>query len=532
MVITHRLRAPARLVVAAAVFAGLLASGAAAVLFAAPAQAAFSRQAAVSTLLPEKALAVDVTIAPAVDDGLGVPRVGRAAPTPGSGGWYWPIGTEDFGSYAGFLDPRGAYVHVAQDMHAPKGRPVYAIGAGTVWIARADAGGYGVGGAPGGCVIIVHRTAAGEQFHALYGHVSGLKVKAGAHVTAGAVIATVNGCDHVHFSIHPGDVYRDRNPYAGHVPKTWKDHGGFVDPVKYLKVNPRASSYVAPALPLVTITTDAAPSRYGAVAGTAYWDEQGEAGPATYAFDLVAGTRRRLAPGEEAPRYDEARYAVDALAEPALGLSVRDRQPVLSAEARPVAPAWGAPTSVAVSLVNAAGKPFKDARIAFEWLDGAEWTRITAGLTDGKGRVTFAYTPPRRTVLRVQFLLPAEQPPRAVYVAAEGGVLTVAPRVRLSVPGIAARVVRGAATTVTGSLAPRHKPGKGSVRLELQRLSLEGVWAAALTADVVLSDAAGGSLYSRVVRLDDAGAWRVRAVHPGDAAHATTASKWRPFVVE
>ena len=46
------------------------------------------------------------------------PQPGAAvfAPQAGSGGWYWPTGTEDFGSYSGFLAPRGAYVHVAQDM--------------------------------------------------------------------------------------------------------------------------------------------------------------------------------------------------------------------------------------------------------------------------------------------------------------------------------------------------------------------------------------------------------------------------------
>jgi len=78
----------------------------------------------------------------------------------------------------------------------------------------------------------LNRTAAGEEFRALYGHVSGLKYKAGARVAAGAVIATINGCAHLHFSIHPSEVYRDGNPYAGHVPKSWTEHGGFVDPVK------------------------------------------------------------------------------------------------------------------------------------------------------------------------------------------------------------------------------------------------------------------------------------------------------------
>ena len=83
----------------------------------------------------------------------------------------------------------------------------------------------------------------------------GLKVKAGQHVSAGQVIASVNGCRHLHFSIHVGLTYRDGNPYAGHVPASWTDHGGYVDPVKFLKTNPRAAPYKPPAVPVVEVTT-------------------------------------------------------------------------------------------------------------------------------------------------------------------------------------------------------------------------------------------------------------------------------------
>ena len=530
------LRSRARLLFVTLALAGVLAAGFVVALFAMPVRAASSPLTAppapLSTFLPERALpAAAPEGAPAF---ARAPQPGAAlsAPNPGSGGWYWPTGTEDFGGYAGFLEPRGAYVHVAQDMRSAKGRPVYAIGAGTVWTARADAGGYGVGGASGGCLIIVHRTAAGEDFRALYGHVSGLRYKAGARVEAGAVIATVNGCDHLHFSIHPSDVYRDRDPYAGHVPRSWKDHGGFVDPVAYLKCNPRAATYAPPAPPVVTITTGPAPSRCGAAAGVAYWDEQTDGGAATYAYDLVAGTRRQLAPGETAPPFDEVRYAVQALVAPALGISVSDRQPLLAAEARPVTPAWGAAARLTATLTNAAAQPFEGARIALERLTGAAWTQVAAGLTNGKGRVAFAFTPAQRTALRVRFVPPTDQPEQATYVPAESAVVTVAPKVLLSAPVLPATVARGSAVTVSGSLTPRHAPGQGSVRLELQRLTLAGAWAPALTADVVLSDGVTGSLYSCVVKLGNAGAWRLRAMHPGDAAHAVTVSGWRAFAVK
>ena len=174
---------------------------------------------------------------------------------------------------------------------------MYAIGAGTVFISRADAGGYGVGGAPGGCIIITHVTAAGTKFHALYGHVSGLRVKEGQRVAAGQAIAQVNGCRHLHFSTHPGAKYRDGNPYAGHVPRSWADHGGYVDPVKFLKTNPRAAAYKPPALPVVEISTQTAPFGYGAVDGAAYWSEEGAAGSATWRLELATGERATLAAG-------------------------------------------------------------------------------------------------------------------------------------------------------------------------------------------------------------------------------------------
>lgn len=530
-----RLRCGAHPLLVAAVLAVVLAAGSAAALFAMSAQAASSRLARSpaprTTMLPERSLASDAPTTAAGNRGAVPSGRGLSASKPGSGAWYWPTGTEDFGSYSGFLAPRGAYVHVAQDMRSPQGHPVYAIGAGTVWISRADAGGYGVGGAPGGCVIIVHRTSAGKEFRALYGHVSGLKYKAGARVAAGAVIATINGCGHLHFSIHPSTVYRDGNPYAGHVPKTWKDHGGFVDPVKYLKTNPRAATYVPPVLPVVRITTGSAPSRIGAAAGFAYWDQQVDGDAVTYAYDLFAGTRRQLAPDETGPAFDEVRYAVRPLVAPALGIAVRDRQPALIAEARPLTTAWGAAARLTATLTNAAAKPFEGARIALARLTSTAWTRVAARVTNRKGRVAFAYTPTRRTVLRIQFLLPASQPASATYVPAESAVVTVAPKVRLSVPATPVTVTRGRAFAVSGSLIPRHAPGKGSVRLEFQRLTLEGAWVTALTAGVLLRDAAAGSAYSRVVKLGDTGAWRVRAVHPDDAAHAATAGRWRGFTV-
>jgi len=92
-----------------------------------------------SVTLPEPVYQGDLTaVEGALTDGG---RAALGAPKPGSGGWYWPIGTESFQGWSGWLDRRGSYLHVAQDMPCSTGRAVYAIGAGTVFISRADAGG-------------------------------------------------------------------------------------------------------------------------------------------------------------------------------------------------------------------------------------------------------------------------------------------------------------------------------------------------------------------------------------------------------
>ncbi len=454
-----------------------------------------------------------------------------AAPSPGSGGWFWPVGTEAFGGYAGFLEPRGANVHVAQDMHAKKGSPVYAVGDGTVWIARADTGGYGVGGRPGGCIIIVHRTGAGEDFRALYGHVSKLAVKDGERVVAGQQLAVVNGLDHLHFGIHPSDEYRDRNPYAGEVPKKWKDHGGWVDPVAYLRAHPRGASYDPPALPVVRIQTGAAPAAFGAAAGAAYWTETTGTAPGTFAQDLGDGTRRQLAAGEAPPPFDSVRYAVNLLAAPAVGFAVRDRLPVLTLAAADAEPAWGAAAALGGSLTNGAGKPFVLADVRLERKATGGWTTVATHHTAAAGDFTFTYTPRTATRLRVRFLLPEKQPAGAVYVAPAPAPLTVTPRVQLGVPAAPAQLRVGAPASFAGSLLPRHQAGPGGVSLEFQRLK-EGAWAAGKTVKATVADAALGSVYVATVKLSAAGRWRVRAVHPADEVHAETASGWRDFVVK
>ena len=336
-----------------------------------------------STMLPEPAYTGPLA---------GAARAALGAPQPGSGGWIWPVGTEDFKGWSGWLDPRGGYVHVAQDMPCSYGHAVYAIGGGVVFISRADAGGYGVGASPGGCIIITHTTAAGTKFHALYGHVYGLKVKEGQHVVAGQVIARVNGCRHLHFSTHPGAKYRDGNPYAGHVPKSWADHGGYVDPVKFLKTNPRAAAYTPPALPQTEVVTASPPLRSGAADGAAYWTEEGGAGSVTWRCDLTTGERRALVAGEAVPAFDTLRYGVELLTAPALGFIVADHLPTATLGAKHDTPPWGAEAELTVSLTNAAGAPLKGAIVKLQRLNSG-WQNVALDVTGADGEAVFLYTP-------------------------------------------------------------------------------------------------------------------------------------------
>ncbi len=476
-----------------------------------------------STVLPEP-----VFIGPLA----GEARAALGAPQPGSGGWYWPIGTEDFNGWSGWLAPRGSYVHVAQDMPCSYGRAVYAIGDGVVFISRADAGGYGVGGAPGGCIIITHTTAAGTRFHALYGHVSGLKVKAGQRVQAGQVIARVNGCRHLHFSTHPGARYRDGNPYAGHVPKSWADRGGYVDPVKFLQTNPRAAAYEPPALPRTEVVTTITPLQYGVADGAAYWTEEGGAGSVTWRHDLATGERRALAPGEAAPAFDTRRYEVGLLVAPALGFAVADHLPTATLVAMHATPPWGVEAELTATVTSAAGEPLKGALLRLQRLKSG-WQNVGLGVTDAAGEAVFLYTPSLSTSLRVVFTPPLEQPDGRDYLIARSRAETVTPHVALATPRVPRVVDAADLVTAAGDLSPQHPAGEHTVQLEFQRRGAGGDWVSRLTVAAVNRDKDGGETtrYVGHARLT-AGSWRVRAMHPTDEEHALSTSSWRAFAVE
>jgi murein DD-endopeptidase MepM/ murein hydrolase activator NlpD len=161
-----------------------------------------------------------------------------AAHTTGLNGWYWPTGTSSTGSCGGWLQYRSwnRSIHLAKDVRARVGSPVYALTDGYVYAAYAWLSGYG----PGGAMIVVYKDAQGKPFKALYGHVRAIAYRRGQRVKAGAVLARIAPCGgtpHLHFGIHPGLARPNdprRNPFMGHSTVKGRTYG-WVDPVGFLK---------------------------------------------------------------------------------------------------------------------------------------------------------------------------------------------------------------------------------------------------------------------------------------------------------
>jgi Peptidase family M23 len=178
-------------------------------------------------------------------------RAGRAASlTPavskGLNGWYWPTGTENLGSMGGWMQYRPGGTpnwHLAKDIGAAYGSPVYALTDGTVFDAYAVLDGY----APAGAIVVLYRNENGDYFKALYGHVKSLQYRKGAKVKAGAVIGYIGQSNpyHLHFGIHPGaglPTDPQHNVFRGHTYVKSQTYG-WTDPVAYLHAH---SPYVPP----------------------------------------------------------------------------------------------------------------------------------------------------------------------------------------------------------------------------------------------------------------------------------------------
>jgi murein DD-endopeptidase MepM/ murein hydrolase activator NlpD len=134
---------------------------------------------------------------PAPSAGRGTPGASRFLLT-------FPVSGEDYFYSADFGAPRSQGGHQGNDIIAPKGTPVLAVGNGA--ILRMTRKQTGLGG-----IWIWLRDAAGNEFY--YAHLDTIAagLKEGSRVTAGQQIATVGntgdaryGAHHLHFEIHPG----------------------------------------------------------------------------------------------------------------------------------------------------------------------------------------------------------------------------------------------------------------------------------------------------------------------------------------
>jgi murein DD-endopeptidase MepM/ murein hydrolase activator NlpD len=209
-----------------------------------------------------------------VATGLAGPPAALAV-TKGRNGWYWPTGTDDVGDHSGWLDYRSSNHswHLAKDIGAARGRPVYAAADGVVYDMNSELDGYGPGGGHGGAIVVMYRERGGGYFKALYGHVYGIKYKKGARVKAGAVLAYLNGVSppHCHFGVHPGKALPtdpQHNVFRGHTYAKGRFYG-WVDPIAYLDSH---TPWVAPA----QLTAPSAPAT---VAVGSTFSTSGQIGP-------------------------------------------------------------------------------------------------------------------------------------------------------------------------------------------------------------------------------------------------------------
>jgi len=341
--------------------------------------------------------------------------VAAHAATTGSGGWYWPVGTENFHGWDGWWTYRPQHPprwHEAQDMPCAVGHAVYAIGDGTILEAGGDHG-------YGGVIVVLHKTGEGKYFKAVYGHMHPSKgIKKGGKVKAGQVVGHVNGAAHLHFGVHPGKAYPpDNNPYRGHTYDSSKTYG-WVDPVKYLRGNPRVCTIPAPPV-VATVETTAQPTVLGTANGTVFWSTGDEDDRRVFSRAILDKDAKACVVDAVPEGLDTARYTAK---ESASSFTLTDTLPKLTLVCSDTTPAWKHAVTVSGKLTSASGGMFVGARINVESsTDGTTWTKIGSALSGAKGTYSWTFTPTRQLGLRTRFA------PSANYLPVASAVTTVTP---------------------------------------------------------------------------------------------------------
>jgi hypothetical protein len=451
---------------------------------------------------------------------LGGPAAAFASPKKGTGGWYWPTGTEKLGSMDGYwvFRPSNHSWHMAKDIATPQGHPVYAIADGVVAESQGDAG-------YGGVLVVWHKTGDGQKFLVVYGHIIRGKLGKGAKVKAGQVIGKINSKNHLHFGIHPGNKYPpDGNPYRGHTYVESQTYG-WVDPIKFLRTHAAfKTACITPTLPLVTtISTLSTPTVLGVAAGSVYWSvPSGESSTTTFTCPLPSGVTTQVASGTVLPELDTTRYLVTTST---ASFALYDRLPVLTASYSTKRPLWKQNVTVKGTLKNAGGKAFVGAQICLERsCDGTKWVAAASTTTGQKGAYSLGYAPSRSCQLRVKFA------PPNTYIAATSTPVAVIPKPGLHAPDSAKQSKTGQSVTVGGKLDARHPAGAHTVTLHLQQFGASG-WTDALTTFAVNANSGAGTRYSRKLTLA-AGKWRVKASCDADSLHAAESTRWTQFTVK
>jgi murein DD-endopeptidase MepM/ murein hydrolase activator NlpD len=445
---------------------------------------------------------------------LGIPAAALASPSKGTGGWYWPTGTEKLGSMDGYwvYRPSNHSWHMAKDIATPQGHPVYAIADGVVAESKGDAG-------YGGVLVVWHKTGDGQKFLAVYGHINRKKLGKGAKVKAGQVIGKINSYNHLHFGIHPGSKYPpDRNPYRGHT-YTASQTYGWVDPIKFLRTHPAFKvACITPTLPLVTtISTLSTPTVLGVAADSVYWSvPSGESSTTTFTCTLPSGEATPLADDAELPELDTTRYLATTST---ASFALYDRMPVLTASYSTKRPAWKHDITVSGTLKNFGGKAFAGAKICLERsYDGTKWLAAASTTSGQKGAYSLGLAPSRSCQLRVRFT------PANTYLPTTSTPVAVTPKPGLHAPDSAKQSKTGRSVTVGGKLDARHPTGAHTVTLRLQRLGSKG-WTDVVTTWAVNANSGSGTRYSRKLTLA-AGTWRVGASCAADSLHAAEKTGW------
>lgn len=169
-----------------------------------------------------------------------------------STGWCWPVNPETLQLRWGLSNDGFSGYHLAQDIKANEGDPVYSIWRGYVKAARTNVSNYG--GASncsgnsgtsisGAGIIIRHKTSMGEEFDVLYAHLKNLTVSVGDEVGVGQQIGEIRNytwcgrvMNHLHFGVeYPARTQAQLDSQAD----IWAGYGttdrGFVDPLLFLR---------------------------------------------------------------------------------------------------------------------------------------------------------------------------------------------------------------------------------------------------------------------------------------------------------